>query len=101
MQVGVQENVLATIHPKSLSYAQTEQMLKQLFDVYQLQVGLNAFKYMGKDKTYAYARVQQQTNKISGHEFKNNITDQLIIFKLDGEDWKIWTTTILNIKFLD
>jgi len=56
---------------------------------------------MGKDKTYAYARVQQQSTKVSGPEFKNNITDQLIVFRKDGHEWKIWTTAILNIKYLD
>ncbi|PCJ47149.1 MAG: hypothetical protein COA74_12315 [Gammaproteobacteria bacterium] len=100
-RAGLQDEVIDQIHPNSLSYAQSKQMLKQLFANYQLDVSLKEFKYMGKDKIYAYAKVQQKTLKISGPEFKNNITEQLIVFKQDGDDWKIWTTAILNIKYLE
>jgi len=100
-QARKKDEVIALIHPDSLSYTQTKQMVEQLFSSYHLSVLVIVFKFMGKDKTYAYARVQQEIKKISGPEFKDNITDQLIVFKQDGDEWKIWTTAVLNIKYID
>ena len=99
-QLGLVEEVMDTIHTQSLTYTQTQKALENLFTHYQLKVEPVAFKYMGKDKTYAYARVQQQVTKVSGPEFKNNKVDQLMVFKQDGEHWKIWTIAILNIRYL-
>jgi len=95
------EGVLTTIHPNSELYSHTKNELESLFDAYQLGVSLTGFRYMGKDKNYAYVRAQQKTERVAGPEFKDSIIDQMIVFKQDGDDWKIWTTAILNIKYID
>jgi len=100
-QTGIVDELMTTIHPSSLAYANTKQLMEQLLTTYQLNVESKKYEYIGKDKSYAYARVQQQISKISGPEYKNSITDQLMVFKQDGNEWKIWTTAILNIKYLD
>lgn len=50
---------------------------------------------------WAKIKLMHKSMKVSGPEFKNNITDQLMVFKQDGDDWKIWTTAILNIEYID
>ena len=56
---------------------------------------------MGNDKAYAYARGVQESEITSDPKFKDNITDQLVVFKQDSEERKVWTTAILSIKYLD
>ena len=93
--------ILSTIHQKSEIYSVTKVELDSLFDTYKLGVEFCGFRYMGKDKTCSYARVQQKTKNISGPDFTSNIVDQLLVFKQDRDDWKIWTMIILNIKYLE
>ncbi len=100
-QIGVVDEIMKTIHQSSPSYSQTMQIMGQLLENYQLNVEVVKFKCLSKDESYVYARAQQKVTKVSGPEFKENITDQLLIFKKDGDDWKIWTTAILSIKYLD
>ena len=100
-KIGNAEYVLRTFHKRSPGYEQSVKLLENLFSNFKLDVESVAFRYMGKDNTYAYARARQKVIKVSGPELRSSVSDQLIVFKQDGNDWKIWTTAILNIKYLD
>lgn len=94
------EAVLATVHPESLTYAQTEQVLQTMFERYDLEYTLIAYRYISEDGGYAMARVVQRTQKIEGPEFRDNDIDLIQIFKKDGTEWKLWSQAILNIAGL-
>jgi len=89
---------VATIHPKSPSFAATEQVTKQLFEVLDLDYTLTGFHFIGRDETYAVARVKIRTSKRGGKaNFQDNTADCMITFRQDGTDWKVWSQNILEI----
>jgi len=89
---------IATIHPKSSSYAGTEQISKQLFEALDLSYTMTGFHFIGRDETYAVARVKIRTSKSAGKiEFRDNTADFMITFRQDGTDWKVWSQNILEI----
>ena len=92
------EAAIATIHPKSSSYAGTEQISKQLFEALDLSYTMTGFHFIGRDETYAVARVKIRTSKTAGKiEFRDNTVDFMITFRQDGTDWKVWSQNILEI----
>ena len=97
-QIGNVDGVLETIHTKSPSYAQSKQVLDNLFAAYKLNVEMVSFNLIAEDDDFAYVRAQQKVTKVSGPEFKDNVTEQLMAFKLEEGVWKIWTTAILSIS---
>lgn len=89
---------VATIHPKSPSFAATEQVTKQLFEALDLDYTMTGFHFIGRDDTYAVARVKIRTTKRDGKAaFQNNTADFMITFRQDGDEWKVWSQNILEI----
>ncbi len=89
---------IRTIHPKSAAYASTEQISKQLFAALDLNYTMTGFHFIGRDDTYAVARVKIRTSKRAGNiEFQDNTADFMITFRQDGNDWKVWSQNILEI----
>lgn len=89
---------VATIHPKSPSFAATEQVTKQLFEALDLDYTMTGFHFIGRDETYAVARVKIRTTKRDGKTaFQNNTADFMITFRQDGDEWKVWSQNILEI----
>ncbi len=93
--------VLATLHPKSPGYPMTKQMSSSLFEQYDLDYKLTSFRYVGRDADYAIVRCSQDTTKKAGGEFRNNTMDAMHIFRKEGKDWKMWTTAILEVKYVE
>ncbi len=100
-QAGILDEIMNTIHPLSLSYKQNKTSLEQLIENYQITVEARAFDFVNEDREYAYARTQQKIKKVAGPELKDHILEQLIVFKQDDNEWKIWSSAILNIEYLD
>lgn len=90
--------VMDTMHPDSVSYAQTKQLLPGLFEQYNLKYTLISYKYIAEDGEYAYARVLQRTEKVSGPEFRSNDLDMIQIFKRDQGLWKLWSQAVLEVS---
>ena len=89
---------VATIHPKSPSFAATEQVTKQLFEALDLDYTMTGFQFIGRDETYAVARVKIKTSKRGGKaNFQENTADCMITFRQDGPEWKVWSQNILEI----
>ena len=90
---------MATIHPNSPSYALTEKMSKQLFAAIDLKYEVTSFKYIGADDTYAVARASvKTTKKDETQDFQDNEAQFMIAFRKDGDKWKVWSQSILEIK---
>ncbi|MBI1323149.1 hypothetical protein GC170_08170 [bacterium] len=93
------EEALATIHPDSPNFAATRQLTEKLFEALDLKYELKSFGYIGSDETYAVGRAKVRASSADPLKFKNNESDLMIVFRKDKEDWKIWSQSILNIKF--
>jgi len=94
------EAVMGDVHSQSPAYLQTQQILQQLFPVYDLQYELVSYTFIGEDNEYAYAKVKQRTKKISGPAFQDNEVEVLMIFKKENDAWKLWTQANLAIEYL-
>ena len=94
------EGMLSTFHTKSSAYSSMKKLSQQIAKVYDLKYEMESFKFVGLAGEYAVANVVQKTTKIKGPNFKNNIINTLQVFKKENGKWKLWTTTVLSIKFL-
>lgn len=91
--------IMSTIHSQSPSYTATMQAMQQLLPLYDLKYSILSYSYIAKDNDYAYVRVRQLTEKVSGPAFNNNVIDALQIFKKEGKDWKLWSQANLSIEY--
>ncbi|WP_068544335.1 hypothetical protein [Thalassotalea crassostreae] len=90
---------LKTIHSQSASFAPSQNALNQIFSTYDLKYSLLEFKFIAEEGGYAYARVKQLTEKITGPAFSNNELESLQIFKKENGSWKLWTQANLAVNF--
>lgn len=94
------ELTLTTIHTQSPNYKSTAQIMQQLFATYDLKYEILDIDFIGVDEEYAYARVLQKSEKISGPQFSNNELDALQVFKREDGQWKLWSQANLTINYL-
>lgn len=94
------QGYMSTIHSDAPGYSTTEQTMQNLFDTYDLNYELQSFEYLGRDGEYASARIEQLTEKISGPSFQDNITESKWRCKKENGEWKIWSTTLLDVTYL-
>lgn len=103
LQYAESENLqgyMSTIHPDAPGYSNTEQTMQTLFDTYDLSYELQSFEYLGRDGEYASVRIEQLTEKISGPSFQDNITESKWRCKKYNGEWKIWSTSTLDITYI-
>lgn len=94
------EGVLSMIHRSSPAQMPTRQILGQLMNSYTLNNVLLKTNYIGADNDYIYVRMKQKIIKLEGPEFKNNISDSIIVLKQDEDAWKIWSMMSLVTDFI-
>lgn len=94
------EGVMSTIHPESQSYQMTENLVKKIFETYDLSYKLEKIKVLEQNDKEAKVEFIQLTTKIKGPDFKNNRTYGIHTLKLDGDSWKIFSTEVTDLKFL-
>lgn len=92
------DGVMSTIHPKSQSYKITENLVKKIFETYDLSYKIEKIKVIEQNDTEAKVEFVQLTTKIKGPEFKNNRTYGIHTLKLDGDSWKIFSTEVTDLK---
>jgi tetratricopeptide (TPR) repeat protein len=91
------ENVpayMATIHPESPSYNQTERALTDAFAQYDLEFwffNLSVTKLTSKE---AHIHFSLSTKKIRGPAFRDNIVTGTMILRLDNGIWKIYNQEV-------
>jgi hypothetical protein len=93
--------VMTTVHPKSPNYAATEAMAKQIFDRYDLNYKIENIKVLEENDKEAKVEFTQVTTKIKGKDFKNNKATGIHTLKKDGDSWKVYSTEMVNVEFLD
>lgn len=95
------EGVMTTVHPKSPSYEGTEAMAKQIFERYDLNFKIENMKVLEQTDKEAKVQFTQVTTKIKGTDFKNNKTTGIHTLRKDGDSWKVYSTEMVNVEFLD
>jgi hypothetical protein len=95
------EGVITTIHSSSPANGPTRQILGQLFNVFRLRNELIDTKYIGDADDYVFIRMKQRVTKITGPEFKDNISDSIVAAKKEGKVWKVWSMMPLEVNFCD
>ena len=95
------EGVMTTVHPKSPNYAATEAMAKQIFDRYDLNYKIENIKVLEENDKEAKVEFTQVTTKIKGKDFKNNKATGIHTLRKDGNSWKVYSTEMTNVEFLD
>jgi len=90
------------IHPDSPVYAGTKDLLSKLFKIYRLKISLLDMKPLMIDEDYFILRAKQKSIKISGKAaYDNTITDVLHVYKKYNNKWALWSSMVLDIKYID
>ena len=92
--------MMKTIHSQSPVYQSTKEKTPAIFKAYKLDYQLLAYKYIGRDGEYAFARTRHRTRKISGPALRDNEMDSIQIFRKEKGEWKLWNQAILEIQYL-
>lgn len=95
------EGTMTTIHPESESFETTENFLKQLFKVYDLNYKIERLEVVDENDQQAVVNFTQVTTKINGPDFKDNRIRGTHILRKDGDSWKIFSTKITETQYLN
>jgi hypothetical protein len=95
------DEAMNTIHKDSPAYPATESMLKQLFERYDLNYKVVSMKVTEENDLEAKIEFVQITSKLKGPEFKNNKATGVHTLKKDGDSWKIYSTEMTDVQFLN
>ena len=95
------EDMMKTIHSSSPISLETRTQMEQIFPVMDANTSLTEFIFIGKSGDYAIAKIKEKIEKVSGPpQFKSQESEQLIVFKQEAGQWKIWQATMLDVKYL-
>jgi len=95
------DGTMATIDPSSGGYEMTKEMIKVIFEQYDLKYELSDLKVIKRSDKEAEVGFTQITRKATGPDFRNNkITGVHILKKSDGV-WRIFSSQIKTTEYLD
>jgi hypothetical protein len=94
------QGVLDCIHHESLGRFNAKKILEPLFDQFTLINTITGHRYVGNDGEYIYYRFKQKIEKIAGPAFKNMCTENLVLFKPQEGEWKVWDQLVLMMKII-
>lgn len=95
------EATMATIDPASSGYGMTREMIKVIFDQYDLKYEISGLKVIKSTDQEAEVSFTQVTRKVSGPDFRNNKIEGIhTLHKVNGA-WKIYASRIVKNSFLD
>ena len=92
---------MKTIHEESAIYEQTKNTVKLIMNQYDLKFELEDVEVLELAADEAQVRYVQTTKKIDGPEFKNNRVKGVHTLKKFNGDWKLFSSAIENIEYLD
>ena len=95
------EAYMATIDPSSPGFEITRSALLQSFSIYDLKYVMNKFDFVSISSNTAVVMVDQTTTKIRGPQFKNNRVVLIHNFNKSNEKWKMFSTEIKKIEYLN
>jgi hypothetical protein len=90
---------MATIHPRSLAYRETEETLPQLFAAYDLEFYFSNLQVTKLTKSEARVHFMLSARRISGPPFRNNVVSGTMILRLDKGVWKIWNQDVDDVQY--
>ncbi|MCF6344896.1 MAG: nuclear transport factor 2 family protein [Thiomicrorhabdus sp.] len=95
------EDIMSTIHSGSPVALETRAQMEQILPAVDMNASLVEFSFVGQAGDYAVAKIKEKAEKITGPaQFKSNEMEQLIVFKQEDGQWKIWQASVLDIKYL-
>ncbi|MFO5526504.1 MAG: protein kinase domain-containing protein [Cuspidothrix sp.] len=103
--IGLNEKNLAVamsaIDEATPDYEATRNMTQKLFNTYDLKIEINTFEVIEISNNYAKVRITQTTTKIAGPAFRDNILLATNTLRKSNGQWKIISTTVDDIKYLN
>jgi len=90
---------MATIHPNSSMYLQTETTLKQVFALYDLDYKVYDMRVTSLTSNEARVHFSLLTRKRSGPDFRNNIIIGRMILRPDNGVWKIYGQEVEKVQY--
>ena len=91
----------STIDPDSPVYGSTKEAIEKLFELYDLRYTLKDARVESISGDEARVHFDQTTEKVSGPEFRNNHMEGTHVFKKHGGAWKIDSTQVSKLEYLD
>jgi tetratricopeptide (TPR) repeat protein len=101
-RAGVNEDLnsyMATIHPNSPLYDQTEDVLKEMFSTYDLDFEFYDLTVTSLKANEAKIHFSLITRKRAGPDFRNNIVIGTMILRPDNGIWKIFNQTVEDVQY--
>lgn len=95
------KGMMSTIHPESPNYPAVESMAERIFKLYDLKYTIESIKVLEENNDEAKVEYIQLTKKIKGPEFKDNRTIGIHTLRKDGNSWKIYSTKMTSITFIN
>jgi hypothetical protein len=92
---------MATIDETSPGYQSTKDLIKIIFEQYDLKYELSDLKVTEKKDKEAKVSFTQVTRKVSGPEFRDNKINGVHTLRLVGGKWKIFNSVVTNTEYLD
>ncbi len=95
------EDMMKTMHSGSPIALEARAQMEQIFPVADMNTSLIDFSFIGQTGDYAIAKIKEKIEKVTGPaQFKSHESEQLIVFKQEDGQWKIWQASTLDMKFL-
>ncbi len=95
---------MATIHPDSAVYNQTEEALRESFELFVLKSYIGELEIVSQTSTRVKVSFVLTTRKVSGPAFRENQVIGVMTLKKDkndGNKWKIYSQTTDDVIYLD
>jgi tetratricopeptide (TPR) repeat protein len=101
-RAGINEDLdayMATIHPSSPSYDQTEDTLKEMFATYDLNFEFYDLTVTSLKSNEARIHFSLLTRKRTGPDFRNNIVIGTMILRPHNGVWKIYNQIVEDVQY--
>jgi hypothetical protein len=90
---------MATIHPDSPLYKDTEKVLRDAFSQFDLQYRFYNLELTSLTTSRAKIKYSLSTQKIRGPAFRNNVVSGVITLRPDNGKWKIYDQTVEDVQY--
>jgi hypothetical protein len=102
MQEEKIDEMMATLHPQSPTFAQTRTIMEGLAKKFDLKCELTALKVVSARPDEVRVRFDQTTSKVAGEGgFPASRVVGIHVLKKDGNAWKIYSTEVISTEVLD
>ena len=101
MQEEKIDEMMATLHPQSPTFAQTRAIMEGLAKKFDLKCELTALEVVSATPDEVRVRFDQTTSKVKGEGgFPSSRVVGIHLLKKDGNAWKIYSTEVISSQVL-